>query len=54
MRLNMVHPPTTGKISKKSGNINMKTSKKKEKLSFIYKNYWWEKETNCFVDHQLV
>jgi hypothetical protein len=29
----------TGKISKKRGNINMKTSKKKEILSFAYKNH---------------
>jgi hypothetical protein len=26
--------------TKKRGNINMKTSKKKEKLSFTYKNHW--------------
>jgi hypothetical protein len=37
----MVHPPITGKISKKRGNINMKTSKKKEILSFTYKNHWY-------------
>jgi len=30
----MADPPITGKISKKRGNINMKTSKKKEILSF--------------------
>jgi hypothetical protein len=31
----------TGKISKKRGNINMKTSKKKEILSFTHKNHWY-------------
>jgi hypothetical protein len=36
----MVNPPITGKISKKRGDINMKTSKKKEILSFAYKNHW--------------
>jgi hypothetical protein len=53
----MVNPPITGKISKKRGIINMKTSKKKEKLSFTYKNHWYRillprtarpvKETEC-------
>jgi hypothetical protein len=37
----MADPPIAGKISKKRGNINMKTSKKKEILSFTYKNYWY-------------
>jgi len=37
----MVNPPITVKISKKRGNINMKTSKKKEILSFTYKIYWY-------------
>jgi len=41
MRLNRVNPPITGKISKKRRNINMKTPKKKEILSFTYKNYWY-------------
>jgi len=40
----MVNPPLTGKIPKMEGNINMKTAKKKEILSFGYKNsylnYW--------------
>jgi len=31
----------TGKISKKRGNINMKTPKKKEILGFTYKNHWY-------------
>jgi len=53
----MVNPPITGMISKKRGIINMKTSKRKEKLSFTYKNHWYRillprtarpvKETEC-------
>jgi len=37
----MVDPPIVGKISKKRGTINMKPSKKKEILSFAYKNHWY-------------
>ena len=36
----MANPPITGKIAKKRGKINMKTSKRKEKLSFKYKNHY--------------
>jgi len=37
----MVNPPIAGKISKKRRNINIKTPKKKEILSFTYKNHWY-------------
>jgi len=41
----MANPLITGKIAEKRGKINMKTSKRKEKLSFIYKNQWFKVST---------
>jgi hypothetical protein len=34
----MANPPITRKIAGKRGKINMKTSKRKDKLSYRYKN----------------